>query len=250
MNSAMETYAPGQTANAVAFMARRRAATHAIFFLPHLRPGMRVLDCGCGPGRITRDFAEIAGPEGSVIGIDRSIEQAGAAEPGSAASAPVRFEAADIYALPFPDGSFDAVFAHALVEHLARPVDALREMLRVLKPGGVMGLRSPDWGGFLLDPFDAEIERAMRRYEALMTANGGDIRAGRKLARLLRESGATEAQSAASYEKYEDTGLIAEFLAAQLDSIDPGAAAAFRRWGAIPHALFIQAWGEAIGLRR
>ena len=51
-------YTPGHTANAVTFMAQRRAATHAAFFLPQLKAGMRLLDCGCGPGTITLDLAQ------------------------------------------------------------------------------------------------------------------------------------------------------------------------------------------------
>lgn len=249
-HSRSETYTPGHTANAVSFMARRRAETHAAFFLPFLRSGDRVLDCGCGPGRITRDFARIVGPTGAVTGIDRTIDQAAdGADTTDASTAPVRFEAADVYALPFADASFDAVFSHALFEHLREPPRAAREILRVLKAGGVVGLRSPDWGGFLLDPFDDAIERAIRRYEALVTANGGDIFAGRRLSGILRNAGAEDIKVSATYEIYPDAAVIAEYLALQLDVADGDAAAALRRWGANPHALFAQAWGEVIGRR-
>jgi ubiquinone/menaquinone biosynthesis C-methylase UbiE len=97
-------------------MATRTAAQEAAFFLPFLRPGMRVLDVGCGPGSITLGLAEVVAP-GVVVGIDvdpAQVEQAQAlAEARSMKNA--RFEVADIYRLPFPNGSFDAAFAHTVV---------------------------------------------------------------------------------------------------------------------------------------
>ena len=56
-----------------------------------------------------------------------------------------RFEVADVYRLPFPDGSFDAAFAHAVLMHLREPVRALAELRHVLRPGGIAGVRDSDW---------------------------------------------------------------------------------------------------------
>src|ERR1700704_476217 len=67
-----EVYTHGYGGRAQEWMSQRRAAEAADFILPHLRPGMRVLDCGCGPGSITVDLATAVAP-GEVIGID--IEQ-------------------------------------------------------------------------------------------------------------------------------------------------------------------------------
>jgi ubiquinone/menaquinone biosynthesis C-methylase UbiE len=119
----------------------RRSADFATLFVPHLRPGMRLLDCGCGPGSITLGLAERVAP-GEVVGIDSRPEAiaeacALAAERGDRNLA---FEVASVYELPFPDASFDAAFASALLQHLAAPVDALKEIRRVLKPGGIAGI--------------------------------------------------------------------------------------------------------------
>lgn len=119
----------------------RRTGQAAAFFLPHLQPGMRLIDCGCGPGSITVDLAETVAP-GAVVGIDI---RADALEHGRQLTrergvANVDFQEASIFQLPYPDGSFDAAWACAVIQHLDAPLDALREMRRVLKPGGVVGI--------------------------------------------------------------------------------------------------------------
>jgi ubiquinone/menaquinone biosynthesis C-methylase UbiE len=240
-------YTPGHANNAVTFMAARRAASHAAFFLPQLKAGMRLLDCGCGPGTITLDLARQVAP-GAVIGIDRSDAQFASARATAAQeSLAVTFEAGDIDRLRFADASFDAAFAHALFEHLPDPAGAAAETRRVLTPGGCFGLRSPDWGGFLLYPFPPEVERAIAAYRGLMAENNGDVFAGRKLPSLLRRAGFVRVVASASYEIYQDPARIAEYLAAQLENRDATAAASLRAWHRDPEALFAQAWVEAIG---
>ena len=126
-----ETYTPGYSANAAAFMARRTAEIHAGFFLPWLKPGMTVLDCGCGPGTITLGLAERVAPA-QVTGIDQSAGQIDVASAAARrAGANVIFRTANIYQLPVAAGAFDALFSHALLEHLADPLAAVCEMRRV-----------------------------------------------------------------------------------------------------------------------
>ena len=119
----------------------RRTADFITLFTPRLRPGKRLLDCGCGPGSITVGFAQRVAP-GEVIGIDirpNVIEQARALA-GERGVPNLTFEVASVYQLPYPDHSFDAAFASALLQHLDSPVDALKEIHRVLKPGGFVGI--------------------------------------------------------------------------------------------------------------
>jgi SAM-dependent methyltransferase len=213
MTNPPETYTPGYSEPTLRLMLGRTAAKHAAFFTPFLQSGMRLLDCGCGPGTITVDLAKLVSP-GQVFGIDL--------EPGQVRFARDRarqmqtnasFEVASIYALPFQDGHFDAVFAHALFEHLREPVRALREIRRVLRPSGLVGIRGPDWAGWVVHPLTPLLEDAFRLFKEIQIANGGNPYVGRTLKGLLREAGFSNISVSASYEIFDDLACFTEWLA-------------------------------------
>jgi ubiquinone/menaquinone biosynthesis C-methylase UbiE len=244
-----ETYTPGYSANAVDFMARRSVETHAQFLLPHLKPGIRLLDIGCGPGTISIGLAK-AVASGEVIAVDSGTSQIEEARKRAldAGLSNLRFQCESVYSLPFKDVEFDLVFAHAVFEHLKEPVSALREIRRVLKPGGLVALRSPDWGGFIIAPEMPGLQIATKCYTDLQTANGGDIHVGRKFPGLLRIAGLTPKTFSASYECYESAPLIGEYLALRLQTAGAkNEAEAMRQWSRHPDAIFAQAWCEMIG---
>jgi ubiquinone/menaquinone biosynthesis C-methylase UbiE len=249
------------------FFGARRASTHAAFFLPHLRPGMSLLDGGCGPGSMTSDLAAVVSP-GEVVGIDVEPSQVDLAT-GEAAERGVsnaRFQVADLYALPFPAQSFDAVFLHGVLEHLQDPVRALCEVRRVLRRGGVLGTRHADFGGFILEPAPAPLDQFAKLFERLMLHNGTHPRAGRHQVRWLREAGFSKVEASASYDCWtrtpEETGRCAAFLArlvgdspfsAQLMAAGLADRATlqelsrrFVEWGKNPDAFAAEAWGEAV----
>ncbi len=116
MTNNREEYTMGYGPAAIALMGARSAQSHASFFIPHLKSGMKLLDCGCGPGTVTLGFAEIVAP-GSAVGTDIEASQMALATENAAKRniANARFEVANIYELPFEDSSFDAVFMSALI---------------------------------------------------------------------------------------------------------------------------------------
>jgi len=120
----------------------RTATERAAFFIPHLRSGMRLLDCGSGPGSITCDLAEVVVP-GGVVGLDvqPSLVDRACVLASEHGLGNVRIEVGSIDALPSPDGTFDACLVHKVPVHLGEPLAALREVRRVLKPGGLVGIR-------------------------------------------------------------------------------------------------------------
>ncbi|WP_447972791.1 methyltransferase domain-containing protein [Nitrospira sp. Kam-Ns4a] len=261
----METYSPGYSEAAIRYMRRRHAARDAAFLLPRLKPGMTLLDCGCGPGTITVGLAEAVAP-GLVVGVDVAPSQVALAEATAAARGltNVRFEAANVYRLPFSDGTFDVVFAHALFEHLSEPLAALEELRRVLRPGGLVALASPDWGGNLMAPAEPDVARALDVFKAIQTRNGGNPYVGRECGRLLERAGFADIRLTAMYDCYEEVPLVAELLAQRIEEAvgrqavaglglgrdEVGALCrALRQWAAQPTILFAQAYVEAIGVR-
>jgi ubiquinone/menaquinone biosynthesis C-methylase UbiE len=178
---------------------------------------MRILDCGCGPGTITLDLAKLVSP-GQVFGIDLEPTQLGSAQLRSTQQwISAWFVVASIYALPFADAQFDAVFAHALFEHFLEPTRALMEVRRVLRSSGLVGLRSPDWGGWLVYPPNRLIEQAFHQFKEIQIANGGNPHVGRALKGLLRESGFSDISITASYEIFDDPAFFVEWLASCLE---------------------------------
>ena len=244
-----ERYTPGHTPNAVDFMSRRTLQSHGAFFISLLTDGISVLDCGSGPGTITCDIAQRI-PRGQVVGVDNDATQVSlAAETAFARGLHnVEFRQAGAYDLPFPDESFDAVFSHALFEHLGDPDRAITGFRRVLRPGGYVRLCSPDWGGFLLAPASAELSAAIDRYERLSIDNGGDPYVGRKLALLLEKAGFEDIAMQARYEVYESRLFIGEYLALQLDNAGEARhATTLRNWAGAPNGMFAQAWVSCTG---
>jgi len=172
----------------------RTVANSAAYLLPHLKPGLQLLDIGCGPGTITADFARRLG-RGNVCGIDAAADAIAAAHrdaPG------VRFAVGDVYRLDFPEASFDIVHAHQVLQHLVDPVAALEAMRRVAKPGGIVAARDSDYASFTWYPTDARLARWLGLYQEIARANGGEPDAGRRLSSWAKQVGFSQVESSAS----------------------------------------------------
>ncbi|MDQ2651632.1 MAG: methyltransferase domain-containing protein, partial [Chloroflexota bacterium] len=137
----------------------QRIAAQALALLD-LAPGERVLELGCGTGVFLPALAAAVGPNGQVVGIDHNqgfLEEARQRVETAGASTLVTLEAADAERLPYPAASFDAVHVERVLMHLEDPDAALREVCRVLKPGGRFVAAEPDSAGVRTDhPDDPE----------------------------------------------------------------------------------------------
>ena len=132
---------------------RRTAEDSAGYLLPYLKPGLSLLDVGCGPGTITADLAALVAP-GPVTAVDQfaDVLNVARAEIERSNLSNVSFAAADVHRLDCPDDVFDVVHAHQVLQHVADPVQALREMRRVCAPGGIVAARDADYSGFIWFP--------------------------------------------------------------------------------------------------
>ncbi len=179
----MATYLHGHHESVLRSHTWRTAENSAGYLIPHLTAGMSLLDIGCGPGTITRDFARVAGPTGRVHGIDRSDEVIATAQhPGDASDFPqLAFATGDVYDITAPDDTYDVVHAHQVLQHLTDPIAALTEMKRVAKPGGLVAVRDADYDAMTWFPQSDGLDDWLDLYGRLARRTGGEPNAGRHL---------------------------------------------------------------------
>lgn len=248
MSEAKEQYTMGYGPAATAMMSSRTAQRHAAFLMPHLQPGMKVLDCGCGPGSITLGLAELVAP-GEAIGTDLEQTQLdlGRAAATQREITNVRFEVADVYELPFANETFDAVFISAVLGNLREPPRGFRELYRVLKPGGVVGVKEFDHGGDLLYPLEAELVESLDLYYRLRRHYGHDPESGRKVLGFLQQAGFRNVTVKATYETLSGAEVLSQFGGVYATIISEAFAEPLQRLGWVtPEALqnIIRAWQE------
>ncbi|WP_308015106.1 class I SAM-dependent methyltransferase [Nocardia coffeae] len=231
----MSKYTHGHHETVLRSHRTRTAENSAAYLLPHLDPDASLLDIGAGPGTITVDLATRVGRvTATEIGeAELSLSRELAAERGVT---DIEFSVQDVHGLTFPDGSFDVVHAHQVLQHVADPVAALREMMRVTRPGGLVAARDADYAGFVWWPALPELDEWLRLYRTAARANGGEPDAGRRMLSWARAAGATDITATSStwcYATLEDrrewggmwAGRVVESaLARQL--VDSGSASA------------------------
>lgn len=193
----MATYTHGHHESVLRSHANRTIANSAEYLRPHLHAGARLLDVGAGPGTITMDFAgRVAHVTATEIGTaELALSQSLAAERGVQN---VDFAVEDVHALSFADDSFDIVHTHQVLQHVADPVQALREMRRVTKPGGIVAARDADYAGFIWFPMLPELDEWLRLYREAARTNGGEPDAGRRLLSWARAAGFENVMATAS----------------------------------------------------
>jgi SAM-dependent methyltransferase len=243
----------------------RRLNTHAKFLLPFLKPDMKVLDCGCGPGALTIDFA-LCVPHGEVIGIDIDENQLAIArqDARNADLSNVAFQNANVFNLPFADNTFDLVFSHALLGHVKDPLAAVLEQKRVVKHGGIIAARNYYTDGITFYPNNSLLEEATRFQMSVIAAKGGDPNFGIKLGELFREAGLSDV----AHNMFCDTSTIAEMALFSMEENNhheysqellrngvitleklEAYQKAWTEFMKTPHAFSYFPWGEVVGIK-
>jgi SAM-dependent methyltransferase len=156
-------------------------------------PGARVLEAGCGVGAQTLTLAQHSpGAHFTCVDVSERSLEAARARAREASLGNVTFQQADLFALPFPEGSFDHVFVCFVLEHLARPREALAALRARLRPGGTLTVIEGDHGSTFFHPDDADARRAVECLVTLQAQAGGNANIGRQLQPLLAGAGLRE----------------------------------------------------------
>jgi len=255
-----DTYTHGHHESVLRSHRWRTAENSAAYLLPHLAPGLDLLDVGCGPGNLTCDLAERVAP-GRVLGLDlaEEIVAAARAEADARGTGNVEFAVGDVYALDLPDDGFDVVHAHQVLQHLTDPVAALRELRRVVRPDGVVAVRDGDYGAMTWAPDDPLLGRWLELYHEVTRRNGAEADAGRFLKGWAQRAGFTDIEVSSSTWTFADPEARAWWGGLWADRVsDPGSslaaqaveyglagedelaelAEAFRRWSGSEDGVF------------
>ena len=264
--SAQHTYPLGHDTQTVACLEVRESEHEAAFLLPHLKPGQRLLDCGCGPGTISVGLAKAVAP-GEMVGLDAEVTQvqAAVARATELGIANAVFEVGDLTDLRFDDETFDVVFAHAVVMHLPKPAAGLAEMRRVTKPEGIVAIRDPISDASICVQENPLFHEGFKLFARAVAEAGGDVSRGRDLGPLLSQAGFARVELSVSFEQPRspddrprvygawaglwDGTAIAEKVVTE-GWTQPGVpeqiAAAWREFGASDTGLVAMPWCEAI----
>lgn len=197
------TYTMGYSDEFQKLLGRRNAASTAAHLLPHLKPGLRVLDFGCGPGTISVGLAKAVHP-GELHGIDMEASQIEMARAAAAAGGHdnASFRTGDVTALPFEDDSFDVAHCHAVLMHVPDTQAVLAEVKRVLKPGGIVSCREMIGDSTFFAPEVGDLSGAMATFLNLLAANRGHPQMGKELKGAILEAGFTDIEAGASFEPF------------------------------------------------
>jgi SAM-dependent methyltransferase len=247
-------------------MRDRSAAQYADFVLPAIGRGDRVLDVGCGPGSITLGIAQAAG---HATGID--VDDAEFADARAYAARHgidnVEFREGSIYDLGVVEASIDVCTLFAMLETLDDPLAGLAEVRRVLKPGGVIGASSIEYGGLILHGADVVPLRRFYELRLALWETQGDVHPyrGREVRGLLLSAGFAQVEACVTYFSYGTeervrtfglgraadcrdewfVGGLTERGLADGDEID-ALEQAWIRWAEEPDSFAAFAWGRAI----
>ena len=245
---------------------RYTAEASASHLLPYLRPGLRLLDFGCGPGTISVGLATAIAPgelhgvdmEESQIELARSVAKAGGRDNAV-------FHVGDVTDLQFENDFFDVAHCHNVLMHVPDTGAVLSEVRRVLKPGGIIACREMISASSFTHPDFGVIRKAWDMFEDLLEADDGHAQMGKDLKNHVLEAGFENIRATASFDIYntpEDVKFIYRlanmwFLAPEITdaAIKYGAstqelcdriADAYERWKDHPGAVCGVAFGEVL----
>ena len=268
-SSSTPDYTAGYSEDYLRFLEHAASRDVIGYIAPHLRPGLRILDVGCGPGFISVRLADAVAP-GELYGIDMEPSQIEMAK-GIAADKGCEnasFHVADIADLPFEDGFFDVACCNDVLAYVPGTGAALSEVKRVLKPGGVFGCREIIIDSSFTHPELGFMRRGFDVFADLLAADEGHPQIGKALKMHLYEAGFEDIRISASYNFYDTSEEIEAFYdmvtrwflsfdiseaakkyGAATDKLFANIGEAAERWRGMEEASAALAFGEAVATR-
>jgi ubiquinone/menaquinone biosynthesis C-methylase UbiE len=218
--------------------------------LLRVEPGSSILDAGCGTGVLLPRLADAVGPTGRVTGLDRStsfLARAQARLDELGLGERVDLVHGDVTAMPFPDGAFDAVHTERVLMHLDEPDDAIRELIRVTRPGGTVLSAEVFPGGVEIDHPDQEV---MRRLNTALVSDLRNPQMGIQLRRRFIHAGLVDVTGAGTvfFETHLDDDEVAEFHERGRRLVERGEVEAERMERALRHVVAANDGGYHTGM--
>jgi len=161
-----------------------------------IRKGDKAIDLGCGPQGVLDLLSERVGPQGSVVGLEKSDQYIASARKFVAERhlANVEVVQGDAKATKLPRGSFDVVFTRLVLVNVPEPEGVVKEMVALTRPGGMVASYEADYGPHFCDPPSPAWDRLFEVLQAYSRATGIDLFVGRKTHRMLRDAGIVDVQ--------------------------------------------------------
>ena len=267
--SATPDYTMGYSDVILETQLRATAETSAAFLLPHLKPGLRLLDFGCGPGTISVGLAKAVAP-GEMHGVDmeESLIEFAKSVAASQGQDNAIFHVDDVTNLECEDDFFDVAHCRSVLMHVPDTAAVLSEVKRVLKPGGLLACREMICESSFTHPDSGIMRRSWEMFEDLVEADDGHPQMGKDMKGHIKEAGFVDIRMNASFSVYSSPQEIASIhrvvrqwlLSHEVAeaAIKYGASSerllndiqvAYDRWKDRPDALFAFAYGEALATK-
>ena len=267
--SSTPDYTMGFSDEMLSALERYTAELSASHLLPYLRPGLRVLDFGCGPGTISVGLAKAIQP-GELHGVDMdepTIEIARAVAQSQRQENAI-FHVGEVTNLSFEDGFFDVAHCHNVLMHVPDTHAVLTEVKRVLKPGGIISCREMISESSFNHPNFGVLRKAWDMFEDLLAADEGHPQMGKDMKGHLVEAGFESIWMRGSFDFYSapaDTDWVYGFAnkwflspeiteaaikyGASTQELCDAIAEAYEKWRVAPGAVCGIAFGEAIAAK-
>lgn len=187
-----------------------------------LRPGMRVLDVGCGMGDVSLVAARIVGADGSVVGVDRDADGLNRARARASAAGVenVDFRQAELPRIEH-DGHFDALVGRLVMIYFPDPAAGLRDLLHHLAPGGIVAFHEPDLSRIGTVPPIPSVAENVARVNLVFERCGFHPRIGASIGQVFKAAGLTPSLMGATRMEQGGGGFCPTWLVTTVRSLGP-----------------------------